>query len=124
MSLTRSVMSLKLRLGIALLVAGALSVAGLLLLQSPHAAARSKRLSYSHLTKIQKRIVSQTLASALGPRSSARRLKFVPGGDDEGGGPDGAPFTPPASFGSPNGTGTPSNYFPAQGGSCSQRLGD
>jgi hypothetical protein len=116
-------MSLKLRLGIAVLVAGALSVAGLLLLQAPHAAARSKRLSYSHLTRIQKRIVSSTLASALGPRSSARQLKFVGGDGDEGGGPDGAPFTPPASFQSPNGTGTPSNYFPAQGGSCSQRFG-
>ena len=116
-------MSLKLRLGIAVLVAGALSASGLLLLQAPHAAARSKRLSYSHLTRIQKRIVSSTLASALGPRSSARQLKFVGGDGDEGGGPDGAPFTPPASFQSANGTGTPSNYFPAQGGSCSQRFG-
>src|ERR1700761_9332455 len=116
-------MSLKLRLGIAVLVAGALSVAGLSSLQAPHAAARSKRLSYSHLTRIQKRIVSQTLASALGPRSSARRLKFVGGDGDERGGPDGAPFTPPASFGSPNGTGTPGNYFPTQGGTCSQRFG-
>src|ERR1700760_2488230 len=115
-------MSLKLRLSVAILVAGALSVASLLLLQS-HAAARTKRLDYAHLTKIQKRIVSETLASALGPRSSARRLKFS-GGDDEGGGPDGAPFTPPASFGSPNGTGSPSNYFPSQQGQCSQNLGN
>jgi hypothetical protein len=113
-------MSLKLRLSVAVLVTGALSVAGLLVLQS-HAAARAERLNYAHLNKIQKRIVSQTLASALGPRSTGRHLKLI--GDDEGGGPDGAPFTPPASYGSPNGTGTPSNYFPTRQGTCSQRLG-
>ena len=115
-------MSLKLRLSVAAVAAGLLFGAGLLLLQS-HASARTK-LNFAHLTKIQKRLVSETLASALGPRSRGLKPRVVPsGGDDEGGGPDGAPFTPPSSFGAANGTGSPSNYFPTGQGQCSQTKG-
>ncbi len=68
----RSVMSLKVRLSVAIVAAAALSAAGLLLLTQSGASARTK-LNYAHLTKFQKRIVSQTLASSLGPQSKARR---------------------------------------------------
>src|SRR5262249_36777153 len=113
-------LSLKLRFGAAVAAAGVLFGVGLLLMQS-HASARAT-LSFKHLTPIQRRIVSQTLASALGPRSKAH---IVPGGGDpdQGAGPDGAPFTPPSSFGSANGTGSPSNYFPTGQGQCSQTKG-
>jgi hypothetical protein len=112
-------LSLKLRVSVAVLAAGLLFGAGLLLIQS-HASARTG-LNYAHLNKIQKRIVSETLASALGPRSQGLKPHLAPG--DEGGGPDGAPFTPPSSFGSAGGTGSPSNYFPTQQGQCSQTKG-
>ena len=113
-------MSLKLRLSVAIVTVGALSAAGSLLLQS-HAAARTNRLTYAHLANIQKRIISETLASAIGPRSQGLKPHLAP--SDQGGGPDGAPFTPPASFGSPGGTGSPTNYFPTHKGQCSQALG-
>jgi hypothetical protein len=59
----------------------------------------------------------------LGPRSGGLKPHIQPGQSGEGGGPDGAPFTPPSSFGSANGTGSPSNYFPTQQGQCSQTKG-
>ena len=115
-------MSLKIRLSVAVLFAAVFSAAAVLLLQS-HAAAGKAPINYAHLTKIQKRIISETLASALGPQPRSLTPHVVPGNGDQGGGPDGAPFTPPASFGSPDGTGTPSNYFPTQQGQCSQTKG-
>ena len=63
-------MSLKARLSVATIAAGMLLAVGLVLLQS-HASARAG-LNYKHLTAIQKRIVSETLASALGPRQGLR----------------------------------------------------
>jgi hypothetical protein len=91
------------------------------LLQS-HASARV-HMNYSHLNKIQRRLVSETLASALGPQSTGLRPHVTGpiGDDDNGGGPDGAPFTPPKSFGSPGGAGPTINYFPSSGG-CSANL--
>jgi hypothetical protein len=112
-------MSFRVRLSVAVVCAGVLGGVGLLLMQSG-ASARAG-ISYAHLNKIQKRIISETLASALGPRSNGLRPRLAP--NDEGGGPDGAPFTPPSSFGSANGTGSPSNYFPTQQGQCSQTKG-
>jgi hypothetical protein len=44
-------------------------------------------MNYSHLNKIQKRIISETLASAIGPRRPAFNAHPR---DDEGSGPDGA----------------------------------
>jgi hypothetical protein len=110
-------MSSKLRLALPLACAGVLGAVFLLLLQS-HASASSP-ISYSRLTKMQKRIVSESLASALGPTSPT----FAPSGD-EGGGPDGAPFAPPKSFGSPGGAGSPTTYFPSSSGQCSARRGN
>jgi hypothetical protein len=115
-------MSLKLRLSVATIAAAGLFAAGLLLLQ-PGATARSGHLNYTHLNKIQKRIISQTLASALGPKSSGLKPHIQVPYNDDGGGPDGAPFTPPASYGSPDGGGSPTSYFPTQQGQCSQRRG-
>jgi hypothetical protein len=114
-------MSSKLRLALPMAFIGVLGAACFLLLQ-PHASA-SVHMNYSRLNKIQRRLVSETLASALGPRSTGLRPHVTGpiGDDDNGGGPDGAPFTPPKSFGSPGGAGPTINYFPSSGG-CSANL--
>ncbi|MFL5860898.1 MAG: sialidase family protein [Solirubrobacteraceae bacterium] len=112
------------RVALPLAVAGAVgAICVLVLAQSPANARRP--LSYGHLNKIQKRIISQTLASALNPASTGQRRPRIAGPDgDQGAGPDGAPFTPPASFragaGGSSGAG---NYFPTGQGQCATRLG-
>ncbi len=111
-------MSTRLRLALSLMCVGVLGVLCLLLLQS-HARASSP-MSYSRLTKYQKRIVSEALASALGPRTAA--APNVPGGGVAGG-PDGAPFTKPRSFAAPGSAGSPSNYFPSSSGQCAVSRG-
>ncbi len=110
-------MLLKRRLGITLACAGVLVAAGLLLTQS-HAQA-TKAFNYSHLNKIQRRIISQTLASELAPIPAQRsngnvQHNFVPGGDEVGGGADGAPNALPSSFGGGGGgSGALGNYVPS-----------
>jgi hypothetical protein len=115
-------MSARRRVAFSLACAGFLGAFGLaLVLSHSHASAR-KPLTYSHLSKIQKRIISSTLLSAIGPR--ARVAPRFAGGDDEGGGPDGAPFTPPKSFQSATGSQTGAgNYFPASQSQCSSNFG-
>ncbi len=112
-------MSSKRRVALPLAFAGFLGTVCLLLLLTQSHASASKPMSYGRLNKIQKRIVSQALASALSPSSSTRAP-----GDDEGGGPDGAPFTPPKSYqtavGGGGGTGT---YVPSAQGQCSRHFG-
>jgi len=103
---------------------GVLGAVCFVLLQQSHASARV-HMNYSHLNKIQKRLISETLASAIGPVPKGLRPHVKgPIGDDDGGGPDGAPFTPPKSFGSPGGAGSTINYFPSSQGSCSANLGN
>jgi hypothetical protein len=113
-------MSSKRRVAVALACAGFVgAILLLVLLQSPANARRP--LSYGHLNKIQRRILSETLATALNP-ASGRRAAIS--GPDDGTGPDGAPFTPPASFGSASGgAGATASYFPTSQGQCSSRLG-
>jgi hypothetical protein len=115
-------MSARRRVAIPLACAGFLGAFGLaLVLSHSHASAR-KPLTYAHLTKIQKRIISSTLLSAIGPRT--RTAPRFAGGDDEGGGPDGSPFTPPKSFKSANGgQGGGASYFPTSQGQCSSNFG-
>ncbi|MGB9182493.1 MAG: hypothetical protein WCB67_00375 [Solirubrobacteraceae bacterium] len=112
-------MPLKRRLILPLAGAAVLGALGVLLLAQSHARASSP-MNYSHLNKIQKRIISQTLASALAPApSNAAPI------NDQGGGPDGAPFATPQSYGQPNGSsGGADNYFPSASGECPSRLGD
>ena len=75
-------MSARRRVAIPLACAGFLGAFGLaLVLSHSHASAR-KPLTYSHLNQIQKRIISSTLLSAIGPRQS-RQPRFA-GGDDRG----------------------------------------
>lgn len=116
---------LKRRLALALGCVGALVALSLLLLLLPQShASASGQLNYSHLNEIQKRIISQTLASAIGPASPASGPQRYAPVNGQGGGPDGAPFSPPASYGSPGGaSGGANNYFPAGNGKCSSRLG-
>ena len=117
-------MTSKLRLALPMAFIGVVGAACFLLLQS-HASARV-HMNYAHLNKIQKRLISETLASALGPQStglqSARRR--TDGDDDNGGGPDGAPFTPPKSFGSAGGAEADDQLLPASSGSCSANIGN
>ncbi len=91
-------MSSKLRLALPMACIGVVAAACLLLLQS-HASARVT-MNYAHLNKIQKRIISETLASALVPQSSGVQAHVAVPVSDDGSGPDGAPFTPPKSYGS------------------------
>ncbi len=116
-------MTSKLRLALPMVLIGVVGAACFLLLQS-HASARVT-VNYTHLTKYQKRIISETLSSALGPQSTGVKPHAVIGNGDEGGGPDGAPFTPPKSYGSPVGAGNGAtvNYFPSSG-SCSANIGN
>ena len=115
-------MSSKLRLALPMACIGVVGAACFLLFQS-HASARVT-MNYAHLNKIQKRIISETLASALGPPSSGAQAHITVPISDGGGGPDGAPFTPPKSFGSPGGGGSTINYFPSSQGNCSADLGN
>jgi len=62
-------MTSKLRFALPMACIGVVGAACFLLLQS-HASARV-HMNYSHLNKIQKRIISETLASAIGPQSTA-----------------------------------------------------
>ena len=115
-------MSAKRRVVVPLACAGFVGAFCLVLVMAHSHASARKPLTYSHLTKIQKRIISSTLLSAIGPRK-ARQPRFA-GGDNEGGGPDGAPFTPPNSFRSPTGSqGGVRNYFPTSQGKCSSSFG-
>jgi hypothetical protein len=101
-------MSINRRLLAIPLLVGALAVAAALLLQS-HAEASGHHINVSHLNKIQKRLLSGTLASALEAQSP---------------GPDGAPDTKPSSFPSLGGAaGSGINYGPSASGKCSSKLG-
>lgn len=106
-------MLLKRRLGVALVSVGAIAVA--IVLTNSNAQAT---FNYAHLNKIQKRIVSQTLASALS--SPAPGAAPVQGG----GGADGAPANPPSSFAAPTATVSPTSYFPSANGKCDTALGN
>jgi hypothetical protein len=110
-------MLLKRRVGVTFACAGVVTVACLLLTQS-HARATGP-INYAHLNKIQKRILSETLATALGGTPSG----FAQIGD-QGSGADGAPNTPPSSFGASTGSGPLANYVPASTGKCSSVLSD
>jgi len=106
------------RLGVALACAGAIAGACLLITHS-HAQARN-RLTFARLNKAQKRIISETLASAL--KGGAPGARIASG--NEGGGADGAPNTPPSTIGPATGTAALTNYTPSSAGKCSSVLGD
>jgi len=110
-------MSLNRRLLAVPVLAGAVALAAFFALQS-HAQAGG-RLTYSHLNKIQKRIISSTLASALGYPNAAGQMPP----NDEGNGPDGAAAGPPASFGSARSGTAVVNYVPNASGKCAARIG-
>lgn len=111
------------RVVLPLVLAGAAgAVLVLLLAQSPANARRP--LSYGHLNKIQRRIISSDLASALAPASTGQRQpRIATGNGNQGPGPDGAPFTPPKSFSGTQGSHVLGNYFPTSQGQCSTRVG-
>jgi hypothetical protein len=114
-------MSSKLRSAGSMACIGVVGAACFLLLQS-HANARV-HMNYAHLNKVQKRIISETLASALGPQPTESRPHLSGLISTGGAGVDGAPFTPPASFASPRRAGSTLNYLPSSDGNCSANLG-
>ena len=115
-------MSPKLRLALPMASIGVLGAACLLVLQS-HASARVQ-MNYAHLNKIQTRIISETLASALGPERTGVQPHITAPISGDGSGPDRARFTPRKWFGSQGGAGSTINYFPSLEGNCSANLGD
>jgi hypothetical protein len=104
--------------------AGAFGVMCLVMLVAvqAQASARSRRkpkpMNYAHLTKIQRRIVSEPLAIALG-----RAPRIVVPNSNDGGGVDGSPFTPPASYGVPSAGASPLTYFPTSQSGCAASFG-
>ena len=107
-------MSSKLRLAVPMACIGVVGAACFLLLQS-HASARV-HMNYAHLNKIQKRLVSATLASALGPQPHTTASISGSGGEPRG--------ARPRWVGSHGGAGSTLNYFPSSQGNCSATLGD
>jgi hypothetical protein len=105
------------RLGVAVACACVIAGAYLLIAHS-HAQARN-RLTFAHLNNAQKRILSQTLASALKRGSQAHTAAA-----NGGGGADGAPNTPPSTIGPASGTASLANYTPSPAGKCSSVLGN
>src|SRR5947209_11880971 len=86
-------LSLRRRFAVPLALIALLAGGGLLLLAQPHAQAR--HLRWKGLNKIQRRIISQSLANYIGaPRAHPAKAKahaaYVPGNPDGGGGADGA----------------------------------
>jgi hypothetical protein len=108
-------MLLKRGFGVALVSAGAIAM--VMLLTNSHAQATTP-FNYSHLNNIQKRIVSETLASALGSSTPGRAPT------EGGGGADGAAANPPSSFGPATAAGSPTSYFPSANGNCNNTLGN
>ena len=106
------------RVALALASVGALVAASVPVLVGGSAEATAFNLG--KLNQIQQRLVSGELINELGPSVSPN---VVPGGsDDNGGGADGAPNTPPSGFATVTGAGQPANYFPAVTGTCSANL--
>ena len=118
-------MSSKLRLALPMACIGVVGAACFLLLQS-HASARV-HMNYAHLNKIQKRIISETLASALGPQSTGARAhmrdRSPRGGDGERHRRRPVHAAEVVRFARCR-AGSTINYFPSSQGNCSANLGD
>jgi hypothetical protein len=117
-------MSLNRRL-IAVPVVIGLFILGAVLLMQQSGAQAGATFGYSKLNKVQRRIISSTLASALLPtKRSKKSARTALAGPGDGPGPDGLPNGTPAGYGKAgSGTGSGLNYFPAPSGNCSSNLG-
>jgi hypothetical protein len=104
-------------------VAALAVVAGMAVAPWVSQTAQAAPFNYRHLNKIQKRLVSGSLAWELAPRSGVSPNAVQRGDDDEGTGPDGLPENPPAGYSSASGQGSVSNYLPQSGAECTRRLG-
>ncbi|HEX3540706.1 MAG TPA: sialidase family protein [Acidimicrobiales bacterium] len=110
-------MRIRRRVVVGLASVGALAAATIPVIAGGSAQA-SLAFNLSKLNKIQQRLVSSELINALGPSSTASI------GNDNGGGADGAPNTPPSGFSTAGLAGHPTNYFPTGAGSCSTNYGN
>jgi hypothetical protein len=111
-----------------IIVPSVLALAGLglaLALTSSHAQATG--LTYHRLNKIQRRIISSTLANFLqsNPNRATTRTRAL--GSDEGRGPDGLATAPPASYANAGGAASGVANFSPNGGSaagCAAKQGN
>ncbi len=88
--------------------------------------ANAKPFNYHSLNKIQKRLLSGALSYQLNPVRDRTGLTphAIPGGnDDDGGGADGLPNTPPSGYGAAGGASSGSNYVPTSVSGCSASYG-
>ena len=115
-------MSSKLRWALPMALVGVVGAACLLLWQS-HASARV-HMNYTHLNKIQQRIVSETLATALGQQPKGAQPHITGPISGGGRGPDSPPRTRPRWSGSQSGARSTINYFPSSQGNCPASLGN
>ena len=106
-------------------VAATAMLAGLLVTPWISETAHAAPFNYRHLNKIQKRLVSGALAFQLAPSGQGGPIPYAlpPGNDDDGGGADGLPNTPPNGFANAGSNATTFNYLPRGAGECTARLG-
>jgi hypothetical protein len=118
-------MSIRRRLIAVPLVVGLFALGAVLLWQQSGAQAGRAHFGYTKLNKIQRRIISSTLASALLPTKHAKKTaRMAAPGPDGGPGADGLPNTPPSGFGAAgSGKAAGLNYFPSASGKCDSNLG-
>ena len=101
---------MKRRVAVVVFVIAALAAGSLALRSGPVQVQAA--FGFQNLTKMQKKLASSALIAILGPSS-------VPGGNDNGGGVDGAPNTAPSSYRSASGaSGAADNYTPSASGQC------
>lgn len=112
---------------IGVLVGGVSLVVGTMVAPMATQTAAAKPFNYQSLNKIQKRLVSGALSYQLDPvtaKAPGVTPNVVPGGnDDDGGGADGLPNTPPAGFASSGATSSGSNYIPTSASGCAASYG-
>ena len=105
------------------MLAGATTIAaGLVMAPMAEQSAGARPFNYNSLSKIQKRLLSGALSYQLEPvkeQSTGITPNIIPGGnDDDGGGADGLPNTPPNGYAAAGARNTGSNYLPSKAGGC------
>ncbi|MDT4996237.1 MAG: hypothetical protein QOD45_305, partial [Pseudonocardiales bacterium] len=101
-------------------------VIGALMAPMTTQSAGAKPFNYSSLNKIQKRLLSGALSYQLSPVREKRPSispQVIPAGDDDGGGADGLPNTPPTGYASAGLRTSGSNYIPSGGSGCVANYG-
>lgn len=116
---------MKTRRAIKAAVAATTLVVGVIVAPLANDAAHAAPFNFRHLNKIQQRLVSGALAAQLAPpgQGGVTPKALPPGDDDNGGGADGLPNTPPDGFAGAGANATTFNYVPHSAQACATRLG-